>query len=187
MYNEVIKKLLRKYEIIPEDLVVMYLMKAYGLSRNMAEQAVFAACRSRAAYKRGDYLMRVPYLDANSTTQKKSLAFRIVIEFLPESDDFETGYSPWLASFIKDGNLIQVCYIERGMELLTSMMVGEKPVPVEDRSSIKRLLIVEPGCDLSKIKKAGFSHICTIDGSYNIAILAHFDDVEEAWRDVPAR
>ena len=152
MYNEVIKKLLHKIEILPENLVVMYLMKAYGLSENMARQAVYSACRNRTCYKKGDYLARLPYIETDSSLMKKAAAFRLVIEFLPDSQDFNVGYSPWLVSFLRGNNLVQVCYIERNMELVSSMMIAEKAVPKDERASIKRIAIIENGSDIAKVK-----------------------------------
>ena len=109
MYNEVIKKLLHKIEILPENLVVMYLMKAFGLSENMARQAVKPHDWSRTCYKKGEYLARLPYIETDSSLTKKAAAFRLVIEFLPDSQDFTVGYSPWLVSFLRGNNLVQVC------------------------------------------------------------------------------
>ena len=164
MYNEVIKKLLHKIEILPENLVVMYLMKAYGLSENMARQAVYSACRNRTCYKKGDYLARLPYIETDSSLMKKAAAFRLVIEFLPDSQDFNVGYSPWLVSFLRGNNLVQVCYIERNMELVSSMMIAEKAVPKDERASIKRIAIIENGSDIAKVKSAGFLVRIKIDG-----------------------
>ena len=185
MYNEVIKKLLHKIEVLPENIVVMYLMKAYGLSENMARQAIYAACRSRACYKKGDCIARLPYIETDSTLRKKAAAFRLVIEFLPDSQDFNVGYSPWLVSFLRGNNLVQVCYIERNMELISSMMIAEKAVPQEERASIKRIAIVEEGCDITKIKNAGFAYFCTVDANFSLRIIAKNSDIESAWADVP--
>lgn len=184
MYNEVIKKLLHKIEILPENLVVMYLMKAFGLSENMARQAVYAACRSRTCYKKGECLARLPYIETDSTLLKKAAAFRLVIEFLPDSQDFNVGYSPWLVSFLRGGNLVQVCYIERNMELVSSMMIAEKSVPKDERELIKRIAIIENGCDIAKIKNAGFAYFCTVDDDFSLKIIAKMPDIESAWADV---
>ena len=185
MYNEVIKKLLHKIEILPENLVVMYLMKAFGLSENMARQAVYAACRSRTCYKKGEYLARLPYIETDSSLMKKAAAFRLVIEFLPDSQDFTVGYSPWLVSFLRGNNLVQVCYIERNMELVSSMMIAEKAVPKDERTSIKRIAIVENGSNISKVKNAGFAYFCTVDTDFSLKIVAKNSDLESAWADVP--
>lgn len=185
MYNEVIKKLLRKIEILPEKLIVMYLMKAFGLSENMARQAVYAACRSRSCYKKGDFIVRLPYIESDSSLVKKAAAFRLVIEFLPDSQDFSVGYSPWLVSFLCRNNLVQVCYIERNMELVSSIMIAEKAVPEDERKAIKRIAIVESGCDINKIKSAGFTYFCTVDTDFSLEIIAKNSDLESAWADVP--
>lgn len=188
MYNDVIKKLLHKIEILPETLVIMYLEKAYGLSENMARQAIFAACKSRICYKVGDCIQRLPYLESNSELRKKALAFRLVIEFLPDSEDFSVGYSPWLVSFLRSNHLVQVCIIERNMELVSSRMIADKPVPADERECFKRIAILEPGCDIRKIKKAGFAYFCEVNGqNYDLHILAKNADVKDAWADVPEK
>lgn len=183
MYNEVIKSLLRKIEILPEILIVMYLMKMFGLSENMAHQAVFSACRSRSCYKKGDNVARVPYVEEDSQLRKKAKAFRVLIEFLPESKDFICEFSPWLLAFTKDNKFVQICYIERNMELVSSMMIAERPIPRDERSAIKRVAIVESECDLSKIKAAGFAYFCTVDENFALKIIAKCD-AAEAWADV---
>lgn len=185
MYNEVIKDLLRKIEILPETLIVMYLMKMFGLSENMAHQAVFSACRSRACYKKGDNIARVPYVEEDSQLRKKAKAFRVLIEFLPESKDFICEF-PWLLAFTKDNKFVQICYIEHNMELVSSMMIAEKPIPKDERSAIKRIAIVENECNLSKIKAAGFAYFCTVSDDYVLNIVAKCD-AAEAWADVPEK
>lgn len=187
MYNEVIKKLLRKIEVLPEVLVVMYLVKAYGLTENMARQAIFSACRSRVCYKKGNDIMRVPYLEPNSDLRKKALAFRLVIEFLPDSEDYMVGYSPWIISFAKGNNFVQICTIDTNMEFVSSRMIAEKPIPATEREYIKRIAIVQPGCDLSKIKKAGFTYFCQVDENYGLKIIAKNADIQDAWSDVPEK
>lgn len=187
MYNEAIKSLLRKIEVIPEALVVMYLMKAYGLTENMARQAVFAACRNRVCYKKGDNLARLPYLESDSALMKKALAFRLVIEFLPDSQDFNVGSSPWVVSFLRGNNLVQVCIIERDMEYVSSRMMAEKPIPVEERAGIKRIAILENGCDISKIRKAGYTYFCQVDSDYGLKIIQKNNNIEDAWADVPEK
>lgn len=187
MYNEVIKNLLRKIEVLPEALVVMYLMKAYGLTENMARQAVFAACRNRVCFKKGDDLARYPYLDSDSTLRKKAMAFRLVIEFLPDSQDFNINFSPWLISFLRGNNLVQICFIERDMEYVMSRMIADKPIPAEERNFIKRIAILENGCDVDKVRKAGFAYFCHVDAGYGLKIIRKNNDVQDAWSDVPEK
>ena len=79
MYNEVIKKLLKKIEVLPKKVVILYLMKVYGLSENMANQALFAACRCRACFDKGDYVARMPYLDMDSAMMKRAKAFHVYL------------------------------------------------------------------------------------------------------------
>ena len=66
------------------------------------------------------------------------------------------------------------------------MMIAAKPVPLEDRPSIKRIAIVEPGCRLEQIKAAGISHFCTVDEDFKLQIVKKTNP-EEAWNDVPEK
>ena len=84
MYDEVIKKLLKKLDIIPEPLLALYLMKVYKLSENMAHQAVYAACRNRTCYKvNGNNIARTSFVEMNSNYMKVAKAFRVLLEFMP--------------------------------------------------------------------------------------------------------
>lgn len=188
MFNETIKKLMEKMGMLPEALVVMYLKKMFGISDKLAHQAVFSACRSRICYKKGDYLVRVPQMEVDSLVRKKAKAFRLVVEFLPDSQDFSVGYSPWLMYFIRSNNLVQVCYIEKGMEMVSSRLIADKPIPAEERSGIKRIAILEPGCDINRIRKAGFSYFCVVsDDDFDLKIVEKVDEEAEAWADVPEK
>lgn len=187
VYNEVIKQLLKKIEILPRNLVVMYLMKMYKISNNMAVQAVYAACRARVCYAKGDNIARAPYVEMDSSLMKKAYAFRLVIEFLPDSQDFDVGFAPWLITFLRNGNLVQVCYIEHHMELATSMMIAGRPVPESEREFIKRIAIVEDTCDIEKIKHAGFSYFCTVGSDFSLKIVSKINNLDAAWEDVPEK
>lgn len=186
MYNEVIKKLLKKIELLPETLIVMYLMKMFGLSENMARQAVYSACRNRACYKKGENIARTPFIEEDSSLRKKAKAFRVLLEFLPDSQEFVCENSPWLLAFVKGDKFVQVCFIERNLELVTSMMIAEKPIPKDERHSLKRIAIVEEGCDLKRIKAAGFAYFCTVNELFQLKIIAKCDE-KEAWADVPEK
>ena len=187
MYTEVIKQLLKKIEILPRDLVVMYLMKMYNISNNMATQAVYAACRARACYAKGDNIARAPYVEMDSTLLKKAYAFRVVIEFLPDSQDFNVGFAPWLITFLRNGNLVQVCYIEHNMELVTSMMIAGRPMPKSEREYVKRIAIIDSGCDIEKMKRAGISYYCIVKPDFSLKIVSKISNVDTAWADVPEK
>jgi len=65
------------------------------------------------------------------------------------------------------------------------MMIAEKAVPKDERTSIKRIAIVENGSDISKVKNAGFAYFCTVDTDFSLKIVAKNSDLESAWADVP--
>lgn len=183
MYNEVIKKLLRKIEILPETVIVIYLITVFNLSENQARQAIYAACRNRACYKKGDNIARTPFIEMDSNLMKKAKALRVSLEFLPDSQEFICAAHPWILAFTKGDKLVQVCYIEHNMELISSMVIAEKPTPASERDSIKRIAIVEENCDLSKIKAGGFAYYCTVNDNFKLTIIAKCDPAK-AWDDV---
>lgn len=186
MYNDVIKKLLKKIEIIPEDLLVIYLMNMCNLHEKKARQAIYAACRGRACYRvAGEYIASSSYIEWDSAKAKLAKAFKVFMSIAPEKDDFTRPTYPWLLSFTKDNIWYQIGYIERGMEFVTSSMYADQEIPEAQRASIKRIAIVEKDCDLSQLKQAGFTRFCTVDEAYVLKIVAKIDDVEEAWKDVP--
>ncbi len=189
MYNEVIKELLRKLQIVPEDLLVLYLRTMFPdvMTENLARQQIYSACRSRIAFKKGNYIAISRFVEPDSSADKLAKAFRIAIHFLPESRTFVKASSPWLLSFPKGSNLIQVCYIENGMEFVTSKMIAEKPVPLSDREEIKRIAIIENVANLEKIKAAGFVNFCTVENDFVTFKIAAKCAPEEAWADVPEK
>lgn len=187
MYDEVIKKLLKKLDIIPEPLLVLYLMKVYKLSENMAHQSVYAACRNRTCYRvNGDNIARMSFIEMNSNYMKLAKAFRVLLEFMPSTQNFVVASYPWLLAFSNGKNFVQICYIERDMELVSSMVIAEKPVPKEDRASMKRIAIIDAGCEVSKVKAAGFAYFCTVSDNYQLNIVAKADPMK-AWNDVPEK
>lgn len=100
MYDEVIKKLLKKLDIIPEPLLALYLMKVYKLSENMAHQAVYAACRNRTCYKvNGNNIARTSFVEMNSNYMKVAKAFRVLLEFMSGTQNFVVAAYPWLLAF----------------------------------------------------------------------------------------
>lgn len=186
MYNEAIKKLIRKLEILPEVLVQMYLRKKFNLSENMAAQAAHSACRARCAYKVGNCLAAAPYIKMDSAHMKRAKAFRVYLEFIQKSDGFTIPGYPWVLVFNSGVNYVQVCCIDRDMELVSSKVIADKPVPMEDRKTIKRIAIMDPSCSIDRIKAAGFSHFCTVSDNMELKIVAK-RSAEEAWNDVPEK
>ena len=186
VYNDIIKKLLKRIEVLPKKVVILYLMKAYNLSANMANQAIYAACRAKACFEinDGDYIARLPYIKAERNTIQRAKAFRVALEFLPDSQEFVCAQHPWLLAFVSSGSLVQVGYIERDMEVAESSLIASIHVPVEDRATTKRIIIAEEGCRLDKMKRAGISFICCVNDAFDIEILEkrYGDDV---WNDVP--
>lgn len=181
-YEKIVRNLLEKTGGLPEVLVVAYLRKAHNLTENTAHQTVYAAVRNRAAYKKDNWLVRTPYVEIDSVLRNKAKAFRVVLEFLPESMNFICSQYPWLITFSKGQFLVQVCKIDADMELTTSMMIANVPVNKNDKTYIKRIAIVDPLCSIEKIKMVGFSNFCVVDDDFVLEIIKNIPP-EEAWRD----
>lgn len=189
MYNEAIKELLAKIDALPEELVVMYLRKVYPLTENLARQTLYAACRARACYPDNKgWVRRGPYTEMDSMSVVRAKAFRAICEFLPESKTFCSCGHPWLyacdATSRGKSYLVQIGYISKGKETITSMLVAGQPVPQEDRDFMRRIVIVDPTCNLDLIKLAGYTHFFTVDEkTWELEIVRRIPD-EEAWKDV---
>lgn len=181
-YEKIVRTLLEKIEGIPEILVVAYLRKAHNLTENTAHQTVYAAVRNRAAYKKDGWLLRTPYIEVNSALRNKAKAFRVVLEFLPDSMNFVCSQYPWLITFSRGQFLVQVCKIDADMELTTSMMIAATPVDKHDKPYIKRIAIVEPSCNFEKVKKVGFSNFCVVDDDFVMEVINNIPP-EKAWED----
>ncbi len=188
MYDEAIRNLLKKIPVLPKKIVVSYLMNVYGLTANLAAQAIHHACRSRACYDKNDGTIAfVPYLQNDSSYKNKAAALRVAMEFLPDSKDFIVGTIPWLIAFIRNQYLVQICYIGREMELATSTMIAQNPVPADEREHIKRIAIIEDPTRAEYVKGAGFAYLCTVDDNFNLKIVAKASSEEAAWSNVPEK
>lgn len=182
-YDKIIKDILAKIEGLPVVLVMAYLKNAHNLTANTAQQAIYAATRNRICYKKDEWIVRTPYVEIDSALKNKAKAFRLVLEFLPDSMNFICSQYPWLLSFTKEQFIVQVCKIAKDMELTTSMMIAQIPVPQEDRQYIKRIAILDDGCDITKIRAVGFSNYCTIDDQYFLKVVNNITP-DEAWSDM---
>ena len=188
LYVEEIKKLLDKQiTAVPYVLLTDYLQRNYGLSQYASEEAVYSAARERAVIEKDGYIVRPqrPIVDSQALLRAK--AFAVVLEYMPEAQHFCAGTTPWVYAFIKDGIIYQVGYIARGDEFAQSNIVCMQPVPVEERAGYRRILVVEKGVNLDKIKAAGYRNICTVDetDNFNIEIIKKIPQ-NEAWADVRA-
>lgn len=187
LYTDEIKRLLdNQIKVVPYVLLVDYLKKNFPLSQYAAEEAVYAAARAQAVTKDGEYIVRNKFIKPDGMTVANAKAFAVVLEYMPEATSFCVGTVPWRYAFVRRGKLYQVGYIKAGDEFAQSNMLAMKPVTLEDRENYCRILVVEPNVDVSKIRAAGYSFICTVDenDSYNIQIVKKIPQ-EEAWADVP--
>lgn len=186
LYVDKIKKLLdTQISAVPYVLLTDYLQKAFGLSQYASQEAVYSAARERAVIEKEGYIVRPQRAIVDSQSLPKAKAFAAVLEYMPDAQHFCAGTTPWLYAFVKNGVIYQVGYMTRGEEFPQSKIVCDQPVPEDERGNYRRILIVEKGVNLDKIKAGGYTHICYIDehNDYSIQLLKRIP-FEEAWKDV---
>lgn len=185
MYNEVIKTIIRTMQILPRKLLIMYLMKKCHISESVASNAVHAAWRNRDVWLLdGDFIGIKRRMEFDSEAKKRAKAFRVYLEFIDSSNGLTISGFPWAISFNSGSNFVQVGVIDRDMELATSMTIKEKPVAKEDRAYIRRIAILEAGCNITKIKKVGFIYFCSVSDDYTLKIIQRSDE-NTMWDDMP--
>lgn len=188
MYNDIIRQLLEKIEILPEALLIRYLVRAFpSITPMFAKKAIHSACRSRVGFRKGEFICRTPYLEVDSNVMKKIKAFAVMLDIVKGKCDFVCSQYPWILGFTHNKYYIQICAIEHNMELVRSKLIADKPVTLQERDVVRRIAIVDAGCDISKIKAAGFFYFCTVDDDYRVTIIAKNIDKEGAWKDVPEK
>ena len=93
IHNEDIKDLLSVIPIIPDKLMIEYLMRRFDMTPNRARETIYNACRQYAkkkpvCYATNEGLARYNDLTMNSKIMQQCRAFRVACEFLPESRAF---------------------------------------------------------------------------------------------------
>lgn len=185
MYSEVIKTIMSQMHILPRKLLIMYLVKKCNISESVASNAVHAAWRNRDVWLLdGDLIALKKFIEFDSEAKKRAKAFRVYLEFIKDSNGLTISSYPWSLTFNAGVKFVQVCNVDRDMELTTSMSIKELPVEKEDREYIRRIAILEPGCAIQKIKKVGFIYYCSVSDDYTLKIIQRCDEAT-MWDDIP--
>lgn len=183
-HNEDIKDLLSVIPVIPDKLMIEYLMRRFDMTPNRARETIYNACRQYAKKKPVCYatnggLARYNDLAMNSKIMQQCRAFRVACEFLPESRAFSLPkLHPWLLNFCEDGHAYYVCEFKRGEELLLSDMIRSTGIQQEMRPVTRRVAILAPGANRSLISECGIKFFCTVDDEWDLAVTESVPDDE---------
>lgn len=176
--------------VIPDKLMIEYLMRRFDMTPNRARETIYNACRQYAKKKPVCYatnggLARYNDLAMNSKIMQQCRAFRVACEFLPESRAFSLPkLHPWLLNFCEDGHAYYVCEFKRGEELLLSDMIRSTGIQQEMRPVTRRVAILAPGANRSLISECGIKFFCTVDDEWDLAVTESVPD-DEVWNGVP--
>lgn len=190
VHNEDIKDLLSYFQVIPDALMKVYLMKQYNMTPNRAVETIYNACRTSgrqrpAAYVTKGGLARSESFTANSQTLQRCRAFRVCCEFLPSSRQFVLPkIHPWLINFHEEGMAYYVCEFRRGEELLMADMIRNAGISREMMNRTVRIAIMAPGANRSLVDECGIKYFCTVNDEYDLDVTEAVDDAE-VWNGVP--
>lgn len=190
IHNEDIKDLLSVIPIIPDGLMLEYLMHRYDMTPNRARETIYNACRQYAkkkplCYATNDGLARYADLTMNSKVMQQCRAFRVACEFLPESRAFSLPkLHPWLMNFCEDGYVYYVCEFQKGEELLLADIIRSTGISQDMRAVTRRVAILAPGANRSLISGCGIKFFCTVDAQWDLTVTEAVPDAE-VWNGVP--
>lgn len=176
--SQEIKKVVTRFHVIHKSVLSLYLSRYYNQSKELTDKSIHKAAVARICYELADdFIGETPFSEVTSTAKQMSRAFRVAIEFMKIEE-----YS-FLDSRVLAGNdcntlllvtkppndevrknnagaqssVIQISYIPRGNEVVTSQMMASVPVADFMRKMVIRIGIVETGFRLDYIGKVGFS------------------------------
>ena len=161
IHNEDIKDLLSVIPIIPDKLMIEYLMRRFDMTPNRARETIYNACRQYAKKKPVCYATNEGLARYNDLTM-----------------------NPWLLNFCEDGHAYYVCEFKRGEELLLSDMIRSTGIQQEMRPVTRRVAILAPGANRSLISECGIKFFCTVDDDWDLAVTEAVPD-DEVWNGVP--
>ena len=86
IHNSDIRELLDAIPVIPNELMAEYLTRQYQVSKNMAQEIIYNACRKGsnrrpACYPTKEGLAKADYITMTSSIRKRCRAFRVACEF----------------------------------------------------------------------------------------------------------
>ena len=190
IHNSDIRELLDAIPVIPNELMAEYLTRQYQVSKNMAQEIIYNACRKGsnrrpACYPTKEGLAKADYITMTSSIRKRCRAFRVACEFLPESRSFTIpSGTPWLLSFCFDGSVYYVCEFERGNELILGDTIRSLGIREDMMPVTSRIAILAPGANRKLLSECGIRYFCTVNDNYDLNVTEQIDD-EDVWNGVP--
>ena len=190
IHNSDIRELLDAIPVIPNELMAEYLTRQYQVSKNMAQEIIYNACRKGsnrrpACYPTKEGLAKADYITMTSSIRKRCRAFRVACEFLPESRNFTIpSGTPWLLSFCFDGSVYYVCEFERGNELILGDTIRSLGIREDMMSVTSRIAILAPGANRKLLSECGIRYFCMVSDNYDLNVTEQIDD-EDVWNGVP--
>ncbi len=181
IYTENIRRITALMGPLKTELVEEYLKRKYALSGTAAAKAVHAALRDRRVREKNGYIYSGNAF-GREDSERMNMAFRVALRYIPDVYDLERGTEPWQISFIHRGLLVQICVPEEGSEEAVSMMLTRRYVFPHDRERIRRIAVISPSCDPERIRRCGFSIICSWDGE-EMKVARRYS-FREAWSDM---
>ena len=185
-----IRELLDAIPVIPNELMAEYLTRQYQVSKNMAQEIIYNACRKGsnrrpACYPTKEGLAKADYITMTSSIRKRCRAFRVACEFLPESRNFTIpSGTPWLLSFCFDGSVYYVCEFERGNELILGDTIRSLGIREDMMPVTSRIAILAPGANRKLLSECGIRYFCMVSDNYDLNVTKQIDD-EDVWNGVP--
>lgn len=178
---------------VPRDTAVRYLKKSYP---NMSIEAVnMALNRSifdmQCNFDKDTDMLSMYKGPALSSARLNAMnkAFRVAIELMDDTQKITSnsqmmrrGY-PFEYLVITGNKVYEIAFIANGQETASSILIGERYVEPEERQYVRRIAVVDYGCDIEYIKRVGFSKIARVTAENEVEVIESIDQ-EEAWEDM---
>ena len=191
VHNEDIRDLLSSIPIIPDNLMIQYLMRRFNMSENRARETIYQACRQYRHMKPVCYSLKGSITRSENVTMNSNLlslckALRVACEYLPGSRQFVVSkVFPWILTFYDNGYVYHVCEFNRGEELLKAEVIRSAGIAREMLPVTTRICILGPGTNQNLIQACGMRYFCTVDtNTWDLDVLSAVPD-EEVWKGMP--
>ncbi|MEG1926502.1 MAG: DUF5697 family protein, partial [Ruthenibacterium sp.] len=167
IHNNTIKEILKKYKAMPDPLLRDYLRLKFNMTENLAGQTIFDACRKNYCVAKDGYVALYDDIEIDSSIIAKCRAFRVSLEFYPESMDSMFPSAPWLLAFVANNKNVYICQISKGQELTIPSLIISRTASKDEREYTQRIAILGKGCDKSLIDHCGITSYCVVDDAFN--------------------
>lgn len=213
MYNDIIKKLLRKLGAAPECLILKILVEVYGESESTAANALYDAYRKKIIYKQQsnaiDFAVWHPDFKIVPKCHKVASALSTAISLLPDSENLFSDFEFILADYpyeiafilpipddeddaedsLGQNTLVRIIYCEKGDLFSTGYLLQSLSIPKNVRDFIYQIAIVPMDVDfdaLEYLKRKGIALVCqTNDVTAQVFVIQDYSEDEDLWEDIP--